>query len=181
MDCGREGHDRACAGPLIHCVVWHDGEVWRAALDTSDFYALDHLAALEQPSADVANGRMPAKDPTVPDGNAPVDEAHVPAESTQAADSARGAADHPGALANFEPLTNYATERRFGTFSAADACNFALNIYDNGDVLSIVVDSGAHGTHVAGIAAAYHKENPALNGMAPGAGRTATLSYSRAT
>jgi tripeptidyl-peptidase-2 len=32
-----------------------------------------------------------------------------------------------------------------------------------------VVDAGSHGTHVAGITAAHHPEDPALNGIAPGA------------
>lgn len=74
-----------------------------------------------------------------------------------------------GLLADFEPLTNFRDCRRFGTFSAADACNFAVNIYDEGNILSVVVDAGSHGTHVAGIAAAYHPEDPSLNGIAPGA------------
>ncbi len=59
-------------------------------------------------------------------------------------------------------------ERQYGTFSAEDACNFALNIYEEGNVLSIVVDAGSHGTHVAGITAAYHPDEPDLNGVAPG-------------
>jgi len=66
-------------------------------------------------------------------------------------------------------LLNVQTEREFGTFSAEDACNFVLNIYDEGAVLSIVVDAGSHGTHVAGITAAHHPDDPGLNGIAPGA------------
>lgn len=74
-----------------------------------------------------------------------------------------------GLLKNFEPLTNYKDCHRYGTFSPADACNFAINIYDEGKTLSIVVDAGSHGTHVAGIAAAYYPDTPELNGIAPGA------------
>lgn len=33
---------------------------------------------------------------------------------------------------------------QYGTFSAEDACNFAVNIYEDGNVLSIVVDAGSH-------------------------------------
>ncbi len=105
------------AGPLLQCVVWHDGSHWRAAIETSDMY--------EQGS-------------------------------------------DKGKLADFKPLTNYKTERQYGTFSAQDGCNFVCNIYEEGDVLSIVVDSGSHGTHVAGITAAHQPDSPSLNGIAPG-------------
>ncbi|XP_019427274.1 PREDICTED: tripeptidyl-peptidase 2-like isoform X2 [Lupinus angustifolius] len=104
-------------GPVIDAVVWYDGEVWRAALDTQ---------SLED-------------DP----------------------DS--------GKLANFVPLTNYRTERKYGVFSKLDACSFVANIYNDGNTLSIVTDCSPHGTHVAGIATAFHPEEPLLNGVAPGA------------
>ena len=77
--------------------------------------------------------------------------------------------DVKGLLADFEPLASFAEERKFGTFSALDACNFGVNVYDEGRTLSIVVDAGAHGSHVAGITAAYHPDDPSLNGIAPGA------------
>ncbi|GLI68325.1 hypothetical protein VaNZ11_012720 [Volvox africanus] len=74
-----------------------------------------------------------------------------------------------GALADFKPLTNYALERQYGTFSELDSCNFVLNMLDEGRTLSIVVDCGAHGTHVAGITAAHFPDDPGSNGIAPGA------------
>ncbi|KAI6696312.1 hypothetical protein NL676_016431 [Syzygium grande] len=60
-------------------------------------------------------------------------------------------------------------ERKFGMFSKLDACTFVANVYDDGNILSIVTDSSPHGTHVAGIATAFHPEEPLLNGVAPGA------------
>ena len=37
-----------------------------------------------------------------------------------------------------------------------------------GTVLSLNVDAGAHGTHVAGIIGAFHPDKPEENGVAPG-------------
>jgi len=74
-----------------------------------------------------------------------------------------------GSLETFSPLTNYADCLQYGTFTPFDACNFAVNIYDEGKTLSIVVDAGAHGTHVAGIAAGHFPGEDGMNGTAPGA------------
>ncbi|KAL2324539.1 hypothetical protein Fmac_023597 [Flemingia macrophylla] len=74
-----------------------------------------------------------------------------------------------GKLANFVPLTNYRTERKYGIFSKLDACTYVVNVYNDGNVLSMVTDSSPHGTHVAGIGTAFHPEEPLLNGVAPGA------------
>ncbi|KAK7315056.1 hypothetical protein VNO77_33588 [Canavalia gladiata] len=104
-------------GPVIDAVVWHDGEVWRVALDTH---------SLED-------------DPNY------------------------------GKLANFIPLTNYRIERKYGVFSKLDACTFVVNVYNDGNVLSVVTDCSPHATHVAGIATAFHPKEPLLNGVAPGA------------
>ncbi|XP_051137979.1 tripeptidyl-peptidase 2 [Andrographis paniculata] len=104
-------------GPVIDAFVWHDGEVWRAALDT------------------------------------------------------QGLENEPGCgkLADFVPLTNYRIERKYGVFSKLDACTVVLNIYNEGNVLSIVTDSSPHGTHVAAITSAFHEKDSVLNGVAPGA------------
>ncbi len=78
-------------------------------------------------------------------------------------------ADEDGDLAEHKTLTNFALERQYGTFGTEDLLNYGVNIYDEGKLLSIVTDAGAHGTHVAGIVAAHHPDQPARNGLAPGA------------
>ncbi|CAN6252649.1 unnamed protein product [Urochloa humidicola] len=110
-----EGYDDK--GPVIDIVAWHDGDVWRVAVDTQ---------ALE--------------------GN-----------------------NNGGKLADFDPLTNYRLERKYAIFSKLDACSFVANVYDDGNLVSIVTDCSPHATHVAGIAAAFHPDEPLLNGVAPGA------------
>lgn len=49
-------------------------------------------------------------------------------------------------------------ERKFGIFSKLDACSFAANVYDDGNLVNIVTDCSPHATHVAGIAAAFHPD-----------------------
>ncbi|KJE96994.1 tripeptidyl-peptidase 2 [Capsaspora owczarzaki ATCC 30864] len=66
-------------------------------------------------------------------------------------------------------LTDYYTERRFAQFGLDDMASYAINIYDDGAIVSVVVDAGAHGTHVAGIVGANFPDEPSRNGMAPGA------------
>ena len=77
--------------------------------------------------------------------------------------------DEDGDLADEKLLTNYRTERQYGSFGDTSLLNFSINIYDDGNRLSIVTDCGAHGTHVAGIVAGYYPDQPELNGLAPGA------------
>jgi tripeptidyl-peptidase-2 len=98
-------------GPVYDCVVFHDGERWRAAVDT----------------------------------------------------------DEDGDLADEKAMANYRVAQEWSTFDEESLLNFAVNVHDDGNLLSIVTDCGAHGTHVAGIVAAHHPENRALDGMAPGA------------
>ncbi|MCC9607790.1 S8 family serine peptidase [Blastopirellula sp. JC732] len=98
-------------GPIYDCVVFFDGKMWRAVLDT----------------------------------------------------------DEDGKLDDQKLMTNFRAERQYATFDDEGLLNYALNIYDDGNILSVVTDCGTHGTHVAGIIAAYHPEHPEQNGIAPGA------------
>ena len=98
-------------GPIFDCVLFHDGDTWRAAIDT----------------------------------------------------------DEDGDLGNETVLTTYRDEPKYATFSTASLLNFTVNIFDNGNLLSIVTTAGAHGTHVAGIVAAHYPDQPGRNGLAPGA------------
>ncbi|KAF6251901.1 subtilase family-domain-containing protein [Scenedesmus sp. NREL 46B-D3] len=126
------------AGPVVDCVVWHDGATWRVALDTSDMYP-DYSSS----SSDAAD--------------------------KQQQQAEEGCPKRQGLLADFTPLADFKVERQYGKFSDQDGCAYAVKVYDEGNTLSIVVDAGAHGTHVAGIVAAHFPEDPAANGMAPGA------------
>ncbi|CAG8455950.1 13834_t:CDS:10 [Funneliformis caledonium] len=77
--------------------------------------------------------------------------------------------DECGDLRGVPLLTDYRKEYQYQTFSQEDMLNYSVNIYDNGNIVSIVTVAGDHGTHVAAITAANHPDDPALNGVAPGA------------
>lgn len=72
-----------------------------------------------------------------------------------------------GDLTIADAMTDFHKERQYGTFGTIDQFNYAVNIFDDGTVLSIVCDAGAHGTHVSGITAAYEQDG--CSGVAPGA------------
>ena len=60
-------------------------------------------------------------------------------------------------------MTDYRVARQFKRFSDLDTFNYCVNIFDDGDTLSIVTDAGAHGTHVAGIVSAFHPDQPEVS------------------
>ena len=72
-----------------------------------------------------------------------------------------------------DAMTDFHKEGQYRTFSHIDMCNYAVNIYQEGKVVSVVVDAGAHASHVAGITARYQLNGDGsddeANGVAPGA------------
>jgi tripeptidyl-peptidase-2 len=66
-------------------------------------------------------------------------------------------------------MADYKIRQEYSTFSNQDMLSYSFNIYNEGSRLSISVCCGSHGTHVAGILAAYHPDNSGVNGIAPGA------------
>ena len=74
-----------------------------------------------------------------------------------------------GDLESCDVVTNYRDSHKYSTFTHLDMLNYTVRIMPDENILQIVTDSGSHGTHVAGIAASYYKDQPELNGIAPGA------------
>ena len=72
-------------------------------------------------------------------------------------------------LSGLKVLSNYRDCLQYATVCEESLLNYVLNIYSEGDLVSIVVPGGSHGTHVAGIISAYFEDDPSLNGIAPGA------------
>lgn len=82
------------------------------------------------------------------------------------------AAIHDGTdLSTIDPITDFSHGYQARTFDHFNVLlTYAVNIYDSGSTLSIVVDAGSHGTHVAGIVSAFHQPGDDINnGVAPGA------------
>lgn len=66
-------------------------------------------------------------------------------------------------------LRPYPVAGETGVFDDVTHATFGVQVYEEGNLLSIVTVSGTHGTHVAAIAAAHFPEEPARAGIAPGA------------
>ena len=110
---------------MLDCVTWHDGSTWRVALDTSDLYTNN-------------NGS----------NNSSSGSTDTAAGSVSSVSSSSSGGSSKGLLADFTPLADFAVERQYGVFSDRDGCAYAVKVYDEGNTTCIVVDAGAHGTHV---------------------------------
>jgi len=74
-----------------------------------------------------------------------------------------------GDLADDLVLRPYGIAGEYGTFDSTTNATYGVQVYEEGDLLSIVTIAGPHGTHVASISAAHDPENTNRNGIAPGA------------
>ena len=73
-----------------------------------------------------------------------------------------------GDFTTASPMASYREERQYGTFTPG-LLNYSFSIYEDGNLVSIYCDTGAHGSHVAGIVAGHNVGQPDLDGVAPGA------------
>lgn len=65
-------------------------------------------------------------------------------------------------------VEDYAINKKYYSIIYNDRkINFGVKYYNNGNITSLVFESGSHGTHVAGIISANFPTNPEKNGIAP--------------
>src|SRR5690606_8262370 len=76
--------------------------------------------------------------------------------------------DEDGDFADEVLLSDFHHQRQYASFGEMSQLNFSVNVYDRGELLSIVTVCGDHGTHVAGIVGACFPDDPVRNGIAPG-------------
>ncbi|KAJ2910262.1 hypothetical protein GGI21_001053, partial [Coemansia aciculifera] len=74
-----------------------------------------------------------------------------------------------GDLSEAPALGAYKLSGDVGQLCKRKLLYYTLNFYDDARTLSIVTSAGSHSTHVAGIVAANHPDEPQNNGVAPGA------------
>lgn len=73
-----------------------------------------------------------------------------------------------GDLSSCKVMRDYAKAQEWHKLSEETQLNYNFKIFDE-KMVQVVCPSGSHGTHVAGIVAAYHAGEEDKNGIAPGA------------
>jgi len=138
-------------GPVFDVLVWHDG----SSTNT------DNKASSGSPSSPTTTTpKSPSE--TSKNGEGRERGWWVAVDST-------GTGDFTSARA----LTNYIHGGEYGVLDGVSLMNYTVNIYNAGQLVSLVTTVGSHGTHVAGIVAANESVPGGLgadhNGLAPGA------------
>lgn len=77
--------------------------------------------------------------------------------------------DRDGDLADETMLRPFGVAGEYAVFDEVSNLSFGVQVYEEGDLLSLVTVSGTHGSHVASIAAAHFPDAPQRDGIAPGA------------
>ena len=77
--------------------------------------------------------------------------------------------DEDGDLNDEKVLRPFGIAGEYGTLGEEEAATFAVQVYEEGNLLSIVTVNGSHGSHVAAIASAHFPDEPHRDGVAPGA------------